>query len=64
MSSQDTAPLLAGSDLPPDLVTLSSLAVSVLNEHVNDADLCAVCESAWPCELVVLAEHNYNVAAS
>jgi hypothetical protein len=34
-----------------DLGPLSLLAVTVLNEHTNDANL-------WPCERVVLAEHN------
>lgn len=63
MNSHDTAPPLAGSDLPADLVALSSLAVAVLIEHTNDADLRAVCGAAWPCELVVLVEHNYDVAA-
>ncbi len=47
------------------LEALSSLAVTILNEHTDDADnLCVVCGSAWPCELVVLAEHNYELAAS
>lgn len=27
----------------------------VLNEHVDDAGLCAVCGAAWPCELTMLA---------
>jgi len=40
------------------LAALSSLAVAVLNEHTNDADLCAVSGSAWTCEPVVLADHN------
>ncbi|MGH7746345.1 MAG: hypothetical protein ACREQ5_16545 [Candidatus Dormibacteria bacterium] len=47
------------ADLRADLGELSSLAVTVLNEHVNDAaGLCAVCGCAWPRELVLLADHN------
>jgi hypothetical protein len=40
---------------------LSALASTVMNTHGNDADLCAVCGSAWPCESVVLADHNLAV---
>jgi hypothetical protein len=42
---------------PSELEALSSLAVTVLNEHTNDADPCAVCGSTWPCERVIPAEH-------
>ncbi|HEX3783093.1 MAG TPA: hypothetical protein VHX38_25785 [Pseudonocardiaceae bacterium] len=41
-----------------DFTALVSLATRVMNEHVNDRDLCAVCGCAWPCERVVLAEHK------
>jgi hypothetical protein len=51
-----TAP--AGDYFPPELVRLCAMATRVLNEHVNDHDLCAVCGSAWPCARVELAEHN------
>ncbi len=37
---------------------LASLATRTFNTHINDADLCAVCARAWPCERAVLAEHN------
>jgi len=37
---------------------LAHLATAVLNEHVNDSGLCAVCGSAFPCKSAVLAEHN------
>lgn len=37
---------------------LSTIASQVLNEHVNDHGLCAVCGSAFPCGRAVLAEHN------
>lgn len=46
------------------LGALLSLAVTVLNEHTNDAGLCVACGCAWPCEPAVLAEHNLDVAAS
>ncbi|KWX02437.1 hypothetical protein [Carbonactinospora thermoautotrophica] len=46
-------------DLFPSTVhQLSTIASQVLNEHVNDAGLCAVCGSAFPCGRAVLAEHN------
>jgi len=40
---------------------LRALAMSVLEEHTDEADLCAVCGSAWPCEYVVVATHNLAV---
>jgi hypothetical protein len=43
------------------LAQLHRLAAVVLGEHQNDRDLCAVCGCAWPCELVVLAEHNRDL---
>lgn len=59
MSSQETVPPLTGGNLPVGLEVLSSLAVTVLNEHTNQAGLCgAVCGSAWPCESAVLADSN------
>ncbi len=65
MSSLEAAPPLRGGDLPAGLEALSSLAVTVLNVHTNQVDLCAVCGSAWPCErVVVLAEHSYELVAS
>jgi hypothetical protein len=41
-----------------EVARLISIATSVINEHVNDQGLCAVCDSAWPCERALLAEHN------
>jgi hypothetical protein len=49
--------LLAG------LEALSSLAVEVLDDHTDAAGLCAVCGCAWSCEMVLLADHNYDLAA-
>jgi hypothetical protein len=40
---------------------LSLLATTVLGEHTNNAGLCAVCGSAWPCERAVTATHNLAV---
>ncbi|MGH4021373.1 MAG: hypothetical protein ACRDT0_19520 [Pseudonocardiaceae bacterium] len=37
---------------------MRALATDVLNKHTDEANLCVVCGSAWPCERVVLAEHN------
>lgn len=28
---------------------------AVLNDHADDAGLCAVCGSAWPCDTTLLA---------
>jgi len=43
----------------PDLDRLRALATTVLNEHLNDHGLCAVCVGEkFPCESAVLAEHN------
>jgi len=42
----------------PKFGQLLSTAASVINEHVDDQGLCAICGSAWPCERAVVAEHN------
>lgn len=47
--------------LPPEMELLRAVATAVLNEHINDADLCAICGSTWPCERVLLADHNLAV---
>ncbi len=45
--------------LNAELAHLTQLATVVLNEHVNDDGLCAVCTGvAFPCDSAVLAEHN------
>lgn len=51
----------AAQGLPAEPTALSSLAITVLNNHVNAAGLCAVCMCTWPCELVLLADHNYDL---
>jgi hypothetical protein len=43
------------------LAQLHRLATVVLGQHQNDHDLCAVCGCAWPCERVLLAEHNLDL---
>jgi hypothetical protein len=46
-------------DLARDpLAVLGTLGASVLNEHTDQAGMCAVCKSAWPCKCALLAEHN------
>lgn len=44
-----------------EIVELASLASAVMNEHINDQGLCPICGLAWPCDRVVLAEHNLAV---
>lgn len=44
--------------LAAEIEHLAQLASAVLNEHVNDHGLCAVCGCAFPCDSAVLAEHN------
>jgi len=41
-----------------ELENLARLATIVLNEHTNQAGLCAVCDTAFPCDPAILAEHN------
>jgi hypothetical protein len=63
MTVHHTAITLTVEGLPAGLEALSSLAVRVLDSHTNAASLCAVCGCAWPCELVLLADHHYDLAA-
>jgi hypothetical protein len=53
----------ATTPTPAGLEALTSLAVTVLNAHTDAAGLCSVCGCGWPCELVLLAGHNYDLAA-
>lgn len=55
---------VAPEQRPADLEALSSLAATVLKEHTSTAKLCAMCGTPWPCERVLLADHNYDLAAS
>lgn len=57
-SHKATEPIPVPDPLPVVLELMGALATSVLGEHTNEAGLCVVCGSAWPCERVVLAEHN------
>jgi hypothetical protein len=54
-----TIPVL--DPLPVVLELMEALATSVLNEHIDETGLRVVCGSAWPCERVVLPEHNLAV---
>jgi len=58
MSSQETATSLPAGTLTAGLEVVPSPAATVLNEHTNQACLCAVGGFAWPCEPIVLADHN------
>lgn len=59
MTSQTaTEPIPVLDSLPVTLELMRALATDVLNKHTDEANLCVVCGSAWPCERVVLAEHN------
>jgi hypothetical protein len=44
-----------------ELAKLHALAAVVLGKHQNNSDLCAICGTAWPCQRVVLADHNLAV---
>ena len=52
----------APEPVPPECEAMIALATQALNDHTNDAGLCAVCGCAWPCERAVLAEHNLAAA--
>ena len=63
MPVQHAATTLTAEELPAGREALWSLAVAVLEAHTDAAGLCAVCGWDWPCELVLLADHNYCLAA-
>ena len=50
--------LYSVASVASDLERLAQLAIAVLNQHINDNGLCAVCGCDFPCESAVLAEHN------
>ena len=58
-----TPPALRPVDsLAAELEGLHKLATMVLNAHTNAAGHCAACpDSAFPCALAVLAEHNASL---
>lgn len=48
----------AGTDfIPAELDLLNSPVTIVLGDHTDDAGLCAVCGSAWPCDRVQLFDY-------
>jgi len=53
--------LLETETLDSQIERLARRACSVINEHTNQGGVCAVCGSAFPCDLAVLAEHNLAV---
>ena len=59
MDYQQAAVLIPGTGAwQPQLATLRTVAIGVLNSHVNNCGRCAACGSDWPCGRAVLAEHN------
>jgi len=60
-SHKATEPIPVLDPPPVVLGLMRALAISVLSEHTDEAGLCAVCRSVWPCEHAVLAEHNLAV---
>jgi hypothetical protein len=50
--------LYSVASMASDLERLAQLAIVILNQHINDNGLCAVCGCDFPCESAVLAEHN------
>ena len=59
MDYQQASVPIPGTDAwQPQLARLRTVAVGVLNSHVNDRGRCAACGSDWPCGRAVLAEHN------
>jgi anti-sigma regulatory factor (Ser/Thr protein kinase) len=55
---QAAVPVASTGAWQPQLARLRTVAVGVLNSHVNDFGRCAACGSDWPCGRAVLAEHN------
>jgi hypothetical protein len=58
MSLAAAAGLQATDSLVAEIEHLAQIASVVLNVHINQEGLCAVCGCAFPCESAVLAEHN------
>ncbi len=61
MTRQKTLTLAGASDPLPTLDRLAEVAIAVFDEHLNFAECCAICGTGWPCEQVVLADHNLAV---
>jgi hypothetical protein len=45
----------------PTLDRLTEVAIAVFASHLNCSECCAVCGTGWPCQQVVLADHNLAV---
>ena len=50
--------LPAADSVQAGIQHLGRLATTVRNERGSDCGQCAVCQTAFPCELAVLAAHN------
>lgn len=61
MIRQKTLTLPGDLDQLPALDRLTEVALAVFAEHLNCSECCVVCGTGWPCEQVVLADHNLAV---
>lgn len=61
MIRQKALTLPGGLDPLPAFDRLTEVALAVFAEHPNSAERCAICRTSWPCEQVVLADHNLAV---
>lgn len=61
MTRQKTLAPDGALDPLPVLDRLSELAVEVFAHHLISAECCVICGTGWPCQQVVLADHNLAV---
>lgn len=61
MTRQKTLTPDGALDPLPVLDRLGELAVEVFAHHLNSAEYCVICGTGWPCQQVVLADHNLAV---
>ncbi|MEV6717262.1 hypothetical protein AB0M48_35125 [Lentzea sp. NPDC051208] len=61
MTRQKTLTLVGALDPLRTLDRLTEIAVAVFACHLNTAECCTVCGTSWPCQQVVLADHNLAV---
>ena len=47
--------------LPAVFKLMGERATAALNTYTAEAGMGIVCQSAWPCEYVVVATHNFAV---
>jgi hypothetical protein len=61
MTRQKTLAPSGALDPLPALDRLTEVAVAVFAEHLSCSECCVICGTGWPCEQVVLADHNLAV---